>query len=67
MRETNGRGVDVVLNSLAGKLLHVSWDCVAEFGQMVELGKLDILTHGTLSVSPFPKIAPSSRLTLWEC
>ncbi|KNG83279.1 putative polyketide synthase [Aspergillus nomiae NRRL 13137] len=53
MRETNGRGVDVVLNSLAGKLLHVSWDCVAEFGQMVELGKRDILTHGTLSMSPF--------------
>ncbi|KAM5436380.1 Mycolipanoate synthase [Microsporum ferrugineum] len=25
MRETNGRGVDVVLNSLAGKLLHASW------------------------------------------
>ncbi|OGM45565.1 polyketide synthase [Aspergillus bombycis] len=55
MRETNGRGVDVVLNSLAGKLLHVSWDCVAEFGQMIELGKRDILTHGTLSMSPFSK------------
>ncbi|KAE8306529.1 hypothetical protein BDV41DRAFT_585593 [Aspergillus transmontanensis] len=55
MRETNDRGVDVVLNSLAGKLLHASWDCVAEFGQMVELGKRDFLTHGTLSMSPFLK------------
>ncbi|QMW38177.1 hypothetical protein G4B11_001413 [Aspergillus flavus] len=55
MHETNGRGVDVVLNSLAGKLLHASWDCVAEFGQMVELGKRDFLTHGTLSMSPFLK------------
>ena len=53
MRETNGRGVDIVLNSLAGKLLHLSWDCVAEFGHMVELGKRDILTHGTLAMSPF--------------
>ncbi|KAE8324345.1 hypothetical protein BDV39DRAFT_217174 [Aspergillus sergii] len=55
MHETNGGGVDVVLNSLAGKLLHVSWDCVAEFGQMVELGKRDFLAHGTLSMSPFLK------------
>ncbi|GMG49370.1 unnamed protein product [Aspergillus oryzae var. brunneus] len=55
MHETNGGGVDVVLNSLAGKLLHASWDCVAEFGQMVELGKRDFLTHGTLSMSPFLK------------
>ena len=32
MRVTNGAGVDVVLNSLSGDLLHASWKCVAEFG-----------------------------------
>ncbi|KAK2756138.1 Type I Iterative PKS [Arachnomyces sp. PD_36] len=53
MRETNGRGVDVVLNSLSGKLLHASWECVAPFGRMIELGKRDFLTHGKLSMSPF--------------
>lgn len=53
MKETSGRGVDIVLNSLAGKLLHASWECVAPFGRMIELGKRDFLTHGRLSMSPF--------------
>ena len=53
LRETNGKGVDVVLNSLSGELLHASWECVAEFGTMVEIGKRDLMGHGTLSMSPF--------------
>ncbi|RAH68389.1 uncharacterized protein BO66DRAFT_455555 [Aspergillus aculeatinus CBS 121060] len=53
MRETNGRGVDIVLNSLAGKLLHASWKCVAPFGKMIELGKRDFLTNGILDMAPF--------------
>jgi NADPH:quinone reductase-like Zn-dependent oxidoreductase len=32
MRQTKNRGVDVVLNSLAGNLLHASWECVAPYG-----------------------------------
>ncbi|KAL2864803.1 type I polyketide synthase [Aspergillus lucknowensis] len=55
MRETQGRGADVVLNSLAGKLLHASWECVAEFGKMFEIGKRDFLTHGNLAMTPFLK------------
>lgn len=31
LKATNGRGVDVVLNSLSGELLHASWKCVAEY------------------------------------
>lgn len=53
MRETENRGADIVLNSLAGKLLHASWQCVAKFGKMVELGKVDFLTNGTLDMAPF--------------
>ncbi|RAL08735.1 fatty acid synthase S-acetyltransferase [Aspergillus homomorphus CBS 101889] len=53
MRETSGRGVDVVLNSLAGKLLHASWRCVAPFGKMIELGKRDFLMNGVLDMAPF--------------
>ena len=55
MKETGGRGVDIVLNSLAGKLLRASWDCVASFGTMVELGKIDFSTNGSLNMSPFAK------------
>ncbi|KAL4915475.1 hypothetical protein BDW62DRAFT_124830 [Aspergillus aurantiobrunneus] len=36
---TEGCGVDVVLNSLSGDLLHASWQCVAEFGILVDLVK----------------------------
>ncbi|KAL3456975.1 hypothetical protein BJX64DRAFT_296261 [Aspergillus heterothallicus] len=55
MRETNGRGVDVVLNSLTGSLLHASWDCLASFGRMIELGKRDFLSNGQLNMGPFIK------------
>ncbi|VUC25932.1 unnamed protein product [Clonostachys rosea] len=53
MRETNGEGVDVVLNSLSGDLLHASWDCVAKFGSMIELGKRDFIGQGRLAMDPF--------------
>ncbi|KAG5979866.1 Type I Iterative PKS [Claviceps digitariae] len=53
MRETNGRGVDLVLNSLSGDLLHASWTCVAEFGTMVEIGKRDLIDGGKLDMRPF--------------
>jgi NADPH:quinone reductase-like Zn-dependent oxidoreductase/NAD(P)-dependent dehydrogenase (short-subunit alcohol dehydrogenase family) len=51
--ETHGRGVDVVLNSLAGELLHASWKCVAEWGTMVEIGKRDLLGNARLEMAPF--------------
>ena len=53
MKETNGRGVDLVLNSLSGELLHKSWECVAEFGMLVEIGKRDLQGHGKLEMSTF--------------
>jgi NADPH:quinone reductase-like Zn-dependent oxidoreductase len=52
-RETNGVGVDVVLNSLSGDLLHTSWKCVAEFGKMVEIGKRDFIGQGRLAMEAF--------------
>lgn len=53
MAATDGRGVDVVINSLSGSLLHASWKCVAEFGTMLEIGKRDMLGHGKLDLNPF--------------
>ncbi|KAI1759369.1 hypothetical protein GGR53DRAFT_513765 [Hypoxylon sp. FL1150] len=50
---TSGRGVDVVLNSLSGDLLHTSWRCVADFGSMIELGKRDIIGQGQLAMDMF--------------
>ncbi|KAI1761562.1 fatty acid synthase S-acetyltransferase [Hypoxylon sp. FL1150] len=55
MRETNGEGVDLVLNSLSGELLHATWTCVAEFGTMVEIGKRDLIGNGKLDMNTFLK------------
>ncbi|KIM98727.1 hypothetical protein OIDMADRAFT_57071 [Oidiodendron maius Zn] len=52
-RATNNRGVDVVLNSLAGGLLHAGWQCEAEFGKSVERGKRDFRDHGRLDMDIF--------------
>ncbi|KAH7083527.1 putative polyketide synthase [Paraphoma chrysanthemicola] len=53
MRETHGEGVDVVLNSLSGDLLHATWKCVGDFGTMVEIGKRDLLGGAKLDMQPF--------------
>lgn len=53
MRMTDNRGVDLVLNSLSGELLHASWRCVASFGKMIELGKRDFLGHAQLDMDIF--------------
>lgn len=42
MRRTRGRGVDLVLNSLAADKLHASVRCLAEGGRFLEIGKLDL-------------------------
>lgn len=54
-RKTDGRGVDIVLNSLSGELLHASWQCVADFGKMLEIGKRDFIGRGMLSMDLFAK------------
>jgi NADPH:quinone reductase-like Zn-dependent oxidoreductase len=50
---TKGRGVDLVLNSLSGELLHASWNCVAEYGKMVEIGKRDFIGKAKLNMDLF--------------
>ncbi|KAF6802944.1 polyketide synthase, partial [Colletotrichum musicola] len=53
MAATHGRGVDIVLNQLSGELLHASWQCVAEFGTFIELGRRDFLGHAKLAMEQF--------------
>ncbi|PKX97535.1 type I polyketide synthase [Aspergillus novofumigatus IBT 16806] len=52
-RMTQGRGVDVVLNSLAGEALRQSWHCIATCGRFVELGQRDIVGNTGLDMAPF--------------
>lgn len=52
---TAGRGVDIVINSLSGKLLHESFHLVAPLGRFVEIGKRDIDANKAMDMEPFQK------------
>ncbi|MFA6243534.1 MAG: SDR family NAD(P)-dependent oxidoreductase, partial [Candidatus Hydrogenedentales bacterium] len=52
-QETNGKGIDVVLNSLAGQAMLRSLACVAPFGRFLELGKRDFLDNTKVGLWPF--------------
>lgn len=66
MQKTSGHGVDVVLNFLTGDLLHTSWQCCAEFGRFIEVGKTDIQDHGNLDMSVFERGASFSAFDLTD-
>ncbi|KAI1122100.1 hypothetical protein F5Y10DRAFT_287542 [Nemania abortiva] len=55
MQVTNGRGIDIILNSLIGELLDASWRICADGGTMVEIGKRDIVDRNSLSMEPFDR------------
>ena len=50
---TNGKGVDVILNSLAGNALQATWECLAPFGRFIEIGKRDIVNNSRLEMAKF--------------
>ncbi|GGX88375.1 type I polyketide synthase [Streptomyces hiroshimensis] len=52
---TGGRGVDVVLNSLAGEAVSRSLELLRPGGRFVELGKRDILENNRLLLRPFER------------
>lgn len=53
LRWTDGAGVDVVVNSLAGQMLHRSLGLLRSFGRFVELGKTDMASDHALRLAPF--------------
>lgn len=66
MAATDGRGVDVVVNSLVGDLMHASWGCVADFGRFVEIGKRELIDAGRLNMSMFLRNATFTAFDLSE-
>ncbi|CAH2091553.1 unnamed protein product [Euphydryas editha] len=54
-RRTRGRGVDLVLNSLAGDKLLASVRCLADGGRFLEIGKLDLSNNTPLGMAIFLK------------
>ncbi|RFU76449.1 polyketide synthase [Trichoderma arundinaceum] len=66
MTATGGRGVNVIVNSLVGDLMHASWSCIAPFGRFVEIGKRELIDAGKLDMRIFLKNATFTAFDLSE-
>ena len=64
MRLTKHKGIDVILNSLTGIAAQDSWQCIAEFGTFVEIGKLDIYQKAQVDMEPFDRNATFTSVDL---
>lgn len=53
LQQTKGRGVDLVLNSLAQEQLLASVRCLAKHGRFLEIGKVDFSNNSPLGMSIF--------------
>jgi phthiocerol/phenolphthiocerol synthesis type-I polyketide synthase C len=53
LRDTDGEGVDVVLNSIAGEAISKGLSVLRLGGRFLELGKTDILQNSHLGLKPF--------------
>jgi NADPH:quinone reductase-like Zn-dependent oxidoreductase len=50
LRVTNGRGVDAVLNSLAGDFIPKNFSVLAPFGRYLEIGKIDVYNNSKIGL-----------------
>ncbi len=64
MRLTNGRGVDVVLNSLAGAFQQRSLAICATHGRFIEIGKRDLFENKGLPLAAFQRALSFSTFDL---
>lgn len=55
LRHTAGKGVDLVLNSLAEEKLQASVRCLAQHGRFLEIGKFDLSNNSPLGMAVFLK------------
>ena len=63
---TKGKGIDVIINSLTGDLLHATWKCIANFGRFVEVGKRDVVDAERLGMETFSRNATFTAFDLTE-
>jgi malonyl CoA-acyl carrier protein transacylase len=53
LERTGGKGVDIVLNSLAGEAIPKSLSVLGRYGRFIEIGKRDIDQNSKLGLRPF--------------
>lgn len=52
---TGGHGADVIISSAPGEIIAANLEVAAEFGRVIEVGKLDVFTARPVSLTPFEK------------
>ncbi|KAL8719832.1 MAG: hypothetical protein Q9225_003210 [Loekoesia sp. 1 TL-2023] len=65
-RVTEGRGVDVIINTLTGEALTQTWSCIAPFGRFVELGKKTTLANSGVEMYHFSANASFFSINVQE-
>lgn len=51
MDKTDGQGVDIVLNTLSSTAMRASMSVLAPHGRFIEIGKTDLLNHGSIDLN----------------
>lgn len=64
LKVTNQKGVDVILSSSGGDLMHEMWRCIAPLGHFIDVGRTDVLGGGKLGLEVFKKNATFSSFDM---
>ncbi|KAH8198332.1 hypothetical protein TruAng_007487 [Truncatella angustata] len=61
---TGGKGIDVILCSARGELMHEYWRTIANCGRFIEIGRTEVLDNGSLSLDVFRRNASFASFDL---
>ncbi|ORX93617.1 reducing type I polyketide synthase [Clohesyomyces aquaticus] len=64
MKTTKGHGVDVIINSTQGRLLELSWNCIAICGRFVDIGLKDAYLRNHLPMHVFQRSASFASVNM---
>lgn len=64
LEATRGRGIDVILCSARGELMHEYWNCIAPCGRFIEIGRTEVLDSGKLNLDVFRRNATFASFDL---
>ncbi|KAF2973192.1 hypothetical protein GQX73_g454 [Xylaria multiplex] len=64
LERTGGKGIDVILCSARGELMHEYWRCIATSGRFIEIGRTEVLDNGSLSLDIFRRNATFASFDL---
>ena len=64
MKITRRKGINVILSSAGGDLMHEMWRCIAPLGRFIDVGRTDVLGSGRLGLEVFRKNATFSSFDL---